>query len=92
MGTRDIVKCTDTNVEDHPHACGDKVKSVPLFPRRAGSSPRVWGQANSKHAVAVVVGIIPTRVGTSTCMLRDMNHPQDHPHACGDKDSFVKIM
>ena len=50
-----------------------------------GSSPRVWGQDIFTKDGATVVGIIPTRVGTS-CVLAAVKHFRwDHPHACGDK-------
>ena len=34
-------------------------------------------------------GIIPTRVGTRKKYLRELVQIQDHPHACGDKFSFL---
>ena len=50
---------------DHPHACGDK-QTAKLFCRlRAGSSPRVWGQAPTGDFTVHDGRIIPTRVGTS---------------------------
>ena len=30
--------------EDHPHACGDKVRKALPHTEGDGSSPRVWGQ------------------------------------------------
>ena len=70
---------------DHPHACGDKHMPA-RFPRCfVGSSPRVWGQARTQKNVKSAVGIIPTRVGTSSAVYRKVNSHRDHPHACGDK-------
>ena len=51
--------------EDHPHACGDKVRCLQKAKLRIGSSPRVWGQENYSPERAETTGIIPTRVGTS---------------------------
>ena len=52
---------------DHPHACGDKIsihcKKIVIL----GSSPRVWGQVLFCKLYKRLVGIIPTRVGTSCC-------------------------
>ena len=50
---------------DHPHACGDKtVSAVPLLISIL-SSPRVWGQDTIQQISQRLLGIIPTRVGTS---------------------------
>ncbi len=51
--------------EDHPHACGDKVRKALPHAEGDGSSPRVWGQASSDAERVIVRRIIPTRVGTS---------------------------
>ncbi len=52
-------------VQDHPHACGDKLSHRVQAPPSDGSSPRVWGQAVVPPLCTFVRGIIPTRVGTS---------------------------
>ena len=61
-----------------------------------GSSPRVWGQATHLTEPNSVLGIIPTRVGTSTFSARNHICSGDHPHACGDKYShqllFLRII
>ena len=78
-------------LRDHPHACGDKTMKKTRQRKSKGSSPRVWGQ-ELKYPLAVPpIGIIPTRVGTSTelrCL--DMSG-WDHPHACGDKYPIKKF-
>ena len=51
----------------------------------AGSSPRVWGQDIKIRIFGKLLGIIPTRVGTSIALLHRLNSDRDHPHACGDK-------
>ena len=55
-----------------------------------GSSPRVWGQVVALVQALVPVGIIPTRVGTSTVQVSDVKEGEDHPHACGDKTNHKK--
>ena len=52
-----------------------------------GSSPRVWGQEDSKTVRRCVKGIIPTRVGTSIGSGSRRKRKKDHPHACGDKSA-----
>ena len=49
---------------DHPHACGDKLRLVLVISDFAGSSPCVWGQANSVRLADCHSRIIPMRVGT----------------------------
>ncbi len=44
MGTRTEITVMLTELEDHPHACGDKLLPVMLVNIWLGSSPRVWGQ------------------------------------------------
>ena len=50
---------------DHPHAYGDKYHQKRSESLQRGSSPRVWGQVLSYTEVAVMMRIIPTRMGTS---------------------------
>ena len=78
-------------VEDHPHACGDKAKNTTRPLDTSGSSPRVWGQVSLHPLSCSVHRIIPTRVGTSVKEGKKKNAYGDHPHACGDKVSLVKL-
>ena len=64
VGTSHIVNSIHILLPDHPHACGDKTLSSKSLKDCWGSSPRVWGQVISAAPFVVVVGIIPTRVGT----------------------------
>ena len=86
VGTREVLQLLGLHRRDHPHACGDKsyasLKSLTL----PGSSPRVWGQALSCLYSERDMGIIPTRVGTSSSEMLSPAEYGDHPHACGDKD------
>ena len=85
MGTRDSVDSLIASLEDHPHACGDKHCQACRLLHMAGSSPRVWGQAEGLTAGVFTVRIIPTRVGTRTYFFDVSFNARDHPHACGDK-------
>ena len=51
--------------QDHPHACGEKVKMHGAGGRSWGSSPRVWGKVPVFGKPLEFIGIIPTRVGKS---------------------------
>ena len=72
-------------IEDHPHACGDKLRFAVYHGHGQGSSPRVWGQGHEECDDPSLDRIIPTRVGTSNCFFYDDYTLTDHPHACGDK-------
>ena len=61
-GTTDPNVCS---VKDHPHACGDKWSVVLPAVLLLSSSPRVWGQVKYHCCYCLLIGIIPTRVGTS---------------------------
>ncbi len=66
MGTRaqDFYKAD--LMKDHPHAYGDKFFHAIIVYWVIGSSPRVWGQGGISCVYPVAVGIIPTRMGTSS--------------------------
>ena len=49
----------------------------------------MWGQVLDEVNELPLTGIIPTRVGTRTCCLCLYRYLQDHPHACGDKNSGI---
>ena len=74
---------------DHPHACGDKIYGASVLSTVIGSSPRVWGQVGTLLSALVLLGIIPTRVGTRCWWEVLSNTGKDHPHACGDKKVTV---
>ena len=64
VGTRHNNPKFGSQLKDHPHACGDKVKPNFCVAMGGGSSPRVWGQAVGTASEFTLTGIIPTRVGT----------------------------
>ena len=47
----------------------------------------MWGQATIIIGGFALLGIIPTRVGTSVNKDNDKIDVKDHPHACGDKSA-----
>ena len=65
VGTSTLGKKSRKRIKDHPHACGDKLRSEEVRQSFLGSSPRVWGQVFFSVGFARVSRIIPTRVGTS---------------------------
>ena len=96
VGTRIVSLCLNSVAKDHPHACGDKGCQESAVFVAKGSSPRVWGQAQSDNSDNFSLRIIPTRVGTRMQKRGYTVVGEDHPHACGDKtvcfgnpDSFI---
>ena len=75
---------------DHPHAYGDKPSSNRSVVREKGSSPRVWGQETHMTEYVFPIGIIPTRMGTSTDNAIFRLSSSDHPHAYGDKQNLYR--
>ena len=64
MGTRLPTFAVVVDLQDHPHAYGDKLL-FPCFPLYLqGSSPRVWGQVILEESYVEDFRIIPTRMGT----------------------------
>ena len=90
MGTRYKKAFDIAGVEDHPHACGDKLYLSYAVNYAMGSSPRVWGQVISSKFKRETHRIIPTRVGTSNFTMKWLFRGGDHPHACGDKTKEIK--
>ena len=88
MGTSRSDKQNCRGKRDHPHACGDKSSFIEKIVTTMGSSPRVWGQGLDCLLVILLIGIIPTRVGTRLNAIRNSASQKDHPHACGDKKRF----
>ena len=85
MGTSRFQSLFWQRVRDHPHAYGDKELFKGDENYHEGSSPRVWGQARPAEMSGRKRGIIPTRMGTSTGIMRLWSKAEDHPHAYGDK-------
>ena len=85
MGTSDFFASCNTLGKDHPHAYGDKNGSAHTLNATGGSSPRVWGQDDDGLSKRATSRIIPTRMGTSSCNVFNVDTPTDHPHAYGDK-------
>ena len=64
VGTSSVVCSYSPDVEDHPHACGDKTVDCVYNVCKRQSSPRVWGQDGGRVHRGSQDRIIPTRMGT----------------------------
>ncbi len=88
VGTSQMCILRDIHQTDHPHACGDKTGYKCYDLCCGGSSPRVWGQVAQYHNPNHQLRIIPTRVGTRPNATPHSTRKEDHPHACGDKQTY----
>ena len=79
MGTSSAAIATVSNVVDHPHAYGDKLKTPCHVSAEPGSSPRVWGQVAVAASKAGKTRIIPTRMGTRLKKSRKIAVLQNQP-------------
>ncbi len=68
----------------HPHASGDWRSACVVTVLDPGSSPREWGLVRVRDGVELLVGLIPTRVGTGRPRWVPWPWPRAHPHASGD--------
>ena len=68
----------------HPHACGDNPACLHFGVTMGGSPPRVWGQLQDVPLEGALRRFTPTRVGTTSMVVRSLMPPPVHPHACGD--------
>ena len=87
MGTSNGDENGMIEIQDHPHAYGDKTMQTAHFRLKTGSSPRVWGQGIKSLIFGMHSRIIPTRMGTSCESASAEQTLRDHPHAYGNKRS-----
>ena len=63
VGTRVKQMAKHIDVEDHPHACGDKGIKISNIETWQGSSPRVWGQVGISGLIKAFVEDHPHACG-----------------------------
>ena len=69
---------------DHPHACGENLRSRNHSVCFCGPSPRVWGKQLHYQVRKRDLRTIPTRVGKTHHRNESLLPRTDHPHACGE--------
>ena len=72
---------------DHPRACGEHWPTISAWPSTRGSSPRMRGTLQRKHALADMAGIIPAHAGNTYGEPHHDLAGGDHPRACGEHES-----
>ena len=76
---------------DHPRACGEKWRLPPPRPGPRGSPPRVRGKVQVEPELGTRLGITPARAGKSRSHPMRPPSARDHPRACGEKPSRVRL-
>ena len=79
MGTSYTNLYIAQQIQDHPHAYGDKHCNDKGMAKRIGSSPRVWGQGDVINMPKYKYRIIPTRMGTRLKKSRKIAVLQNQP-------------
>ena len=69
---------------DHPHARGENSKRKRQMSKRAGPSPRTWGEPSWLRFDRSPRRTIPTHVGRTYIVKAKNKAGADHPHARGE--------
>ena len=69
---------------DHPHTCGEYLRTAFCTSAVMGSPPHVWGIPPNLPKNDNEVRITPTRVGNTTLTASSFSSEWDHPHTCGE--------
>ena len=72
----------------HPHGCGEHPDTIFWHNRTAGSSPRVWGTPRYYFQAYPHRRFIPTGVGNTTTLIKQLQTTPVHPHGCGEHRNF----
>ena len=70
----------------HPHAYGERAGAVGIALHVYGSSPRIWGTAQSPAKVQEYARFIPTHMGNGPAVSVAPVCSLVHPHAYGERD------
>ena len=76
---------------DHPRACGEKCTSRMPLRTSLGSPPRMRGKVARDGQTARRFRITPAHAGKSWFNCNPGSPQQDHPRACGEKQSGTDI-
>ena len=74
-----------TEKEDHPRVCGEKICGISLKCRSLGSPPRMRGKEQETKAHSQRPGITPAYAGKSSTRKWREERARDHPRVCGEK-------
>ena len=77
---------------DHPRVCGEQWVSIDYGITNPGSFPRMRGAVDRDVVLAVVLGIIPARAGSSASWRSSPGCTGDHPRACGEQVRLAAVV
>ena len=84
-GSRTKITVATLVIGDHPRVCGEQAAKSSASSALSGSSPRVRGAVQGRHAVRLRVGIIPACAGSSSESSFGCLAYRDHPRVCGEQ-------
>ena len=74
-----------TEKEDHPRVCGEKLYTPCMIAPRVGSPPRMRGKVNLSEKPMRGGRITPAYAGKSKSTFIGQSPTEDHPRVCGEK-------
>ena len=74
----------ESQLRDHPRACGEHLCDGERASGRVGSSPRMRGTRCCRTPMPDWPGIIPAHAGNTVYYGSGFFHSGDHPRACGE--------
>ena len=89
MGNGLVRRLASAMIAVHPHACGERPTPKHCLRLDAGSSPRLWGTANTVRLPLPMCRFIPTPVGNGMIGAAFRKPASVHPHACGERFSVA---
>ncbi len=87
VGNTTSVFALPTTNTVHPHACGEHTSDITERASMSGSSPRMWGTQQGLAMGLAFIRFIPTHVGNTIHLPRNIWNVSVHPHACGEHQS-----
>ena len=78
-------------IQDHPRACGEKVRFQLCNLPGMGSPPRMRGKVKRSGFFTLAVRITPAHAGKRPGFSGPFLPTGDHPRACGEKKAFAAL-
>ena len=84
VGKTDPLRCTQSDIEKHPHVRGEDADLLQVFACHPETPPRAWGRLNNAIVYKVTQRNTPTCVGKTLCRFRPRASCKKHPHVRGE--------
>ena len=76
----------------HPHAHGERLRTLHHHRPLCGSSPRTWGTRSDLHSAELAYRFIPTHMGNAPSSSLPSRSSSVHPHAHGERSSTLAVV